>query len=324
MEALVKETEAGNGEKISIVVPVYNEGEHIRNSMQHVMDICVNAGIAYELVLIDDGSTDSSWAILSEMARNNHDVTAVRLSRNFGKEAALCAGIEHARGNAVIVMDADLQHPPELIPEFVRLWKEGADVVEGVKESRGRENPFYRLCAKAFYGFIKKSSSIDLDNASDFKLLDRQVVEAMKQMPERVTFFRGMSAWVGFERVTVPFSVAERVNGKSKWSLRRLIGLAVSSVTSYTTLPLQCITGMGFLMLLCTLILGIETLFMKFSGRADNGFTTVILLLLFIGSLIMISLGIIGLYLTKIYHEIKARPRYLTSRVIRDGEEKKQ
>ena len=308
---------------VSIVVPVYNEGAHIRNSMAYVEKLCDEASIPYELVLVDDGSRDNSWEEMQSMAKENPHVTAVRLSRNFGKEPALCAGLDIARGDAVIVMDADLQHPPEYIPEMVRLWKEGAEVVEGVKSSRGKENKIYRLCAKLFYGAINKATGIDFDNASDFKLLDRKVVEAMKQMPERMTFFRGMSAWVGFERCTFSFEVAERVDGGSKWSLKRLISLAVTAVTSYTSAPLHCITVFGFIMFLGAIVLGIQTLYMKISGHALGGFTTVILLLLFIGSMIMISLGIIGLYLMKIYHEIKGRPRYLTSRVIRQGEEEK-
>lgn len=306
---------------ISVVVPVYNEGAHIRKSMEYVGTLCEKAGILYELVLIDDGSKDNSWEVISGMAKEDERVTAVRLSRNFGKEPALCAGLDAARGDAIIVMDADLQHPPEKIPEMVRLWEEGAEVVEGVKSSRGKEKKTYRFCAKVFYGMINKATGIDFDNASDFKLLDRKVVEAMKQMPERMTFFRGMSAWVGFERKSFEFEVAERVDGTSKWSLKRLITLAVTAVTSYTSAPLHCITFLGVIMFLGAIILGIQTLYMKFAGYAQDGFTTVILLLLFIGSMIMISLGIIGIYLMKIYHEMKGRPRYLTSRVIRQKEE---
>ncbi|MBQ8800215.1 MAG: glycosyltransferase family 2 protein [Lachnospiraceae bacterium] len=307
--------------RISIVVPVYNEGAHIRNSMEYVGNICDKAGILYELVLIDDGSKDNSWEEISRMAKEDERVTAVRLSRNFGKEPALCAGLDAARGDAVIVMDADLQHPPEKIPEMVRLWEEGAEVVEGVKSSRGKEKKSYRFCAKVFYGMINRATGIDFDNASDFKLLDRKVIEAMKQMPERMTFFRGMSAWVGFERKSFEFEVAERVDGTSKWSLKRLITLAVTAVTSYTSAPLHCITFLGIIMFFGAIVLGIQTLYMKFAGYAQDGFTTVILLLLFIGSMIMISLGIIGIYLMKIYHEMKGRPRYLTSRVIRQKEE---
>lgn len=309
--------------RVSIVVPVYNEAAHIRSSMAYVGKICEDAAIPYELVLVDDGSKDESWKEISSMAKEDDRVTAVRLSRNFGKEPALCAGLDAASGDAVIVMDADLQHPPEFIPEMVRLWREGAEVVEGVKSSRGKEKRSYRFCAKLFYGMINKATGIDFDNASDFKLLDRKVVEAMQQMPERMTFFRGMSAWVGFERKTFEFEVAERINGASKWSLKRLITLAVTAVTSYTSAPLHCITILGMIMFLGAIVLGIQTLYMKIAGYALGGFTTVILLLLLIGSMIMISLGIIGLYLMKIYHEIKGRPRYLTSRVIRGKEEEK-
>lgn len=309
--------------KISIVVPVYNEGAHIRKSMAYVGQICDAASIPFELVLVDDGSKDNSWEELAAMAKEDERITAVRLSRNFGKEPALLAGIDAASGDAVLVMDADLQHPPEKIPEMVRLWQEGAEVVEGVKSSRGKEKLSYRFCAKLFYGTINKATGIDFNNASDFKLLDRKVVEAMKQMPERMTFFRGMSAWVGFERKTFEFEVAERVDGTSKWSLKHLIKLAVTAVTSYTSAPLHCITVMGFVMFICAIVLGIHTLYMKIAGNALGGFTTVILLLLFIGSMMMISLGIIGLYLMKIYHEVKGRPRYITSRVIRKKEEEK-
>ncbi len=309
--------------RISIVVPVYNEGAHIRESMACVGKICEDSSILYELVLVDDGSKDDSWEVIHAMAKEDERITAVRLSRNFGKEPALCAGLDIASGDAVIVMDADLQHPPQFIPEMVRLWKEGAEVVEGVKSSRGKEKKSYRFCAKLFYGMINKATGIEFDNASDFKLLDRKVVEAMKQMPERMTFFRGMSAWVGFERTTFEFEVAERVVGASKWSLKRLITLAVTAVTSYTSAPLHCITVLGFIMFIGAIILGIQTLYMKIAGYAQDGFTTVILLLLLIGSMIMMSLGIIGLYLMKIYHEIKGRPRYLTSRVIRQKEEEK-
>lgn len=315
--------ESGLQKRISIVVPVYNEAAHIRTSMAYVGKICEEASIPYELVLIDDGSKDESWNVICSMAKEDERITAVRLSRNFGKEPALCAGLDIASGDAVLVMDADLQHPPEKIPEMVRLWQEGAEVVEGVKSSRGKEKRSYRFCAKLFYGMINKATGIEFDNASDFKLLDRKVVDAMKQMPERMTFFRGMSAWVGFDRTTFEFEVSERVDGTSKWSLKRLISLAVTAVTSYTSAPLHCITILGFIMFLGAIVLGIQTLYMKLAGHAQDGFTTVILLLLLIGSMIMISLGIIGLYLMKMYHEIKGRPRYLASRVIRNKEEEK-
>ena len=304
--------------KISIVIPVYNESTHIQTSMQRVKMILTEHQIPFELVLVDDGSKDDSWRLLKQMAEDDENVTAVRLSRNFGKESALCAGLDVACGEAVLVMDADLQHPPELIPEMVQYWEQGYDVVEGVKNSRGKENPVYRCCASLFYGIIEKTTGVPFKDASDFKLLDRKVVEAWKLLPEKITFFRGMSAWVGFERKTIFFDVKERVGGKSKWSLRRLLSLAVTAITSYTSAPLHAITILGGVMFFISILLGIHTLGMKLSGQALGGFTTVILLLLLIGSMIMISLGIIGIYMMKIYHEIKGRPRYLISQCIKE------
>lgn len=304
---------------ISVIMPVYNEGEHIVSSIGVVEEILQKHNIAYEFVLVDDGSKDDSWEKLSKLAKENNKITSVRLSRNFGKEAALCAGLDHASGDAVIVMDADLQDPPELIPELVEHWKSGYDVVEGVKSSRGKEGFAYKFCAKSFYKILFKMTGIDLDNASDYKLLDRKVVEAMQQMPEKVTFFRGMSAWVGFERKQVPFEVQPRVMGQTKWSVKRLAGLAFSAITSYTSAPLQLVTILGVVMFLVSLVLGAQTLIRYLMGNALEGFTTVILLQLFIGSMLMISLGIIGMYLMKIYHEIKGRPRYLVSKKIKDG-----
>lgn len=308
---------------LSVVIPVYQEGSHIGNSIRTIENVLKDNRIVYEFILVDDGSTDNTWNELKKSAYGNDKISIIRLSRNFGKESALCAGLEYAGGDMVLVMDGDLQHPPEIIPDMVSIWlNEGYDVVEGIKHSRGKENIIYRLCAKLFYFLIYKSSDINLGKASDFKLMDRKVVEAWKTLPERAIFFRGMSAWLGFSRKEIKFDVAKRVNGKTKWSLFRLIRLAVNAITSYTSMPLHCITLLGVIMFFGALLMGIQTLFMKLSGRASDGFTTVILLQLIIGSAIMTSLGIIGIYLTKIYKEVKARPRYLISDYIRGGDDK--
>ena len=308
--------------KLSLVIPVFQEGSHIRSSVAVIEQVLRENRLVYEFVLVDDGSKDNTWSELKALADENDSITILRLSRNFGKESALCAGLEHAEGDMILVMDADLQHPPALIPEMVKAWQEGYDVVEGVKNSRGKESPFYKLCAKFFYYILYKSSDIHLGKASDYKLLDRKVVEAWKEMPERAIFFRGMSAWLGFDRKQIGFDVAERVNGKTKWSIFRLIRLAMNAITSYTSVPLHCITLLGILMFFITIIMGVQTLFMKFSGRALDGFTTIILLQLLIGSSIMTSLGMIGIYLTKIYKEVKGRPRYLISKCIKGGDRK--
>jgi len=302
---------------LSIVIPVYQEGSHIRSSIRVIEKLVFDNQINYEFVLIDDGSRDNTWSEIKDMAEKNPKITSLRLSRNFGKESALCAGLEYAVGDMIIVMDSDLQHPPTLIPEMVRVWREeGYDVIEGVKNSRGKENPLYKLGAKLFYYIIYKTADINLGKASDFKLLDRRVIEAWKEMPERATFFRGMSAWLGFDRKQINFDVAERVNGKTKWSLLRLMRLAMNAITSYTSVPLHCITVLGIIMFLGAVLLGAQTLYMKFFGQATSGFTTVILLQLIIGSSIMISLGMIGIYLAKIYKEVKGRPRYLISKCV--------
>jgi dolichol-phosphate mannosyltransferase len=304
--------------KLSVVIPVYQEGSHIRNSIGVIEDVLNSNNIKHEFILIDDGSKDNTWQEIKSLAENKETITSLRLSRNFGKESALCAGLEYADGDMILVMDSDLQHPPTLIPEMVKAWREeGYDVVEGIKSSRGKENPLYRLGAKFFYYIIYKTSDINLGKASDFKLLDRKVVEAWKELPERAIFFRGMSAWLGFDRKQINFDVADRVNGKTKWSFFRLIRLAVNAITSYSSVPLHCITILGIFMFFGAFLLGIQTLYMKFTGRATSGFTTVILLQLMIGSSIMISLGMIGIYLTKIYKEVKARPRYLISKYVK-------
>lgn len=303
--------------KLSIVIPVYQEESHISSSIRVIEEVLITNEINYEFILVDDGSKDGTWRELRIMAENNPRIISIRLSRNFGKESALCAGLEYAEGDMVLVMDSDLQHPPELIPEMVKAWREeGFDVVEGVKSSRGKENPIYRLCAKFFYYIIYKTSDINLGKASDYKLMDRRAVDAWKEMQERAIFFRGMSAWIGFDRKQLQFDVAERVNGKTKWSFVRLVRLAVNAITSYTSVPLHCITLLGIIMFFGAIALGIQTLYMKFFGRATSGFTTVILLQLIIGSSIMVSLGMIGIYLTKIYKEVKGRPRYLVSKCV--------
>jgi polyisoprenyl-phosphate glycosyltransferase len=268
--------------------------------------------IVYEFIIIDDGSTDDTWKELEGVSRDLPAIHLIRFSRNYGKEAALCAGLEEVDCDACIVMDSDLQHPPELIPEMVRLWKEeGYDVVEGEKILRGKEGVANKLGASMFYGVFKRLSGYDLNQASDFKLLDSKVVCAIKSMPERNTFFRGMSVWVGYKRKSIPFIVQDRMDGNSKWSVIKLSKLAMDAITSFSSLPLQLVTLLGITFLIGALILGGQTIYMKAAGIAFSGFTTVILLLLIMGSALMISLGIIGNYIAKIFNEVKGRPRYL-------------
>lgn len=300
---------------ITVIMPVYNEGEFIYQNVCTVRKILQDTAIEHQFLLVDDGSKDNSFAEMTRLADDFSDVSIIGLSRNFGKEAALCAALENAAGDAVVVMDSDLQHPPECIPEMVRLWREeGYDVVEGVKEDRGKESLAGKLAALLFYRAFAKSTGIDIGIASDFKLLDRSVVEAWRKLPERNTFFRGLSAWVGFKRYAMPFKVAPRAGGETKWTFKSLTKLAMDSLTAYSAAPLFLVFWLGVLMGIGAVIMAVETLIVYFTNNAATGFSTVILLQLFIGSGIMISLSIIGMYIAKIYDEVKGRPRYLIRR----------
>ena len=303
----------GGVSMLSVVIPVYNEEKQIEKTIAEVKGVLAGIPGDYEIIIIDDGSADNTWEILKELADKNPEIRAYRFSRNFGKEAALMAGLSKAKGDACITMDADLQHPPGLIPEMVSLWKQGYEVVEAVKKGRGRENPLSRVSASLFYRIMYRLSGYNLENASDFKLMDRKVVREIAGMPERETFFRGLAAWVGYRRKEVYFSVPERETGKSGWSKLKLFRLAITAFTSFSSLPLQFVTFIGIIFLIGSFILGIQTLVMKIKGWAIGGFTTVILLLLIIGSCLMISLGMIGIYIARIYNEVKARPRYIIS-----------
>ncbi len=300
--------------KISVVIPFFNEEKQIPITVDALVPVLASLGCDFEAVLVDDGSSDGTWAALRAACTADARLRAIRFSRNFGKEAALCAALDAADGDAVVVMDGDLQHPPAVIPEMVRLWRdEGYEVVEGVKSSRGRESLGSRLNAALFYSLFKRLSGFDLENASDFKLLDRRVVEEWRRLGERDTFFRGLSAWLGFRRAKVPFEVADRKAGKSKWSPFKLIRLSITAITSFSAMPLQIVSVLGGLLLVGSLALGIQTLVKWAQGSAASGFTTVILLLLLIGGCIMLSLGLIGIYLARIFDQVKGRPRYVVA-----------
>lgn len=297
---------------LSVVIPVYNEGVHIKVNICEIEDILTKSRIRHEFVLIDDGSTDQTWNCIGEIVREISSARGVRFSRNFGKEAAICAGLDLVRGNACVVMDADLQHPPGLLPEMVRLWhEEGFEVVEAVKTSRGNEKLSNKIGAKWFYMLMKRFSGFDLDGASDYKLMDAKVIDAYRRLGEKSTFFRGISAWMGFKRTSISFEVPERLQGTTKWSMLKLFKLSISAITSFTSAPLHLVTILGGLFLLSSAVLGIQTLYKYFAGISISGFTTVILLLLIIGSTLMISLGIIGTYIAGIFNEVKGRPRYI-------------
>lgn len=302
---------------LSVIIPMYNEERHLRKSLGTIVSYIRQTRLPFEMIVVDDGSSDGTWSELQKLLPEVRELKAIRLSRNFGKELALCAGLEHAAGNGVLVMDGDLQHPPELIPEMVRSWRdEGYDIVECVKESRGKEPAFKKMGASLFYGSLNRLAGFNLKNASDYKLLDAKVVQAWRGLKERKTFFRGMTAWIGFSRRSISFHVPPRETGNSRWGFVKLAGLAVESIVSFSTVPLRIVSLFGLLFSLGAIVLGVYTLWQKLFIGAVTGFTTVILLQLFIGGVLMLSVGIVGEYIAAIYHEVKGRPRYLISEKI--------
>lgn len=300
---------------ISVILPSYNEEKMISVAADTICGIMEGENIDCELLFVDDGSRDKTWAEICAAAEKHPQVVGLHFSRNFGKEAAMFAGLEKAKGDCCVVIDCDLQHPPEKIVEMYRLWEQGYEVVEGIKEDRGEESGLHRFAANTFYRLISWATGMDMSDASDFKLLDRRVVDTLNSMPERNVFFRALSYWVGFKKTSVSYCVRERTAGESKWSTKSLIKYALTNISSFSSAPLHIVTVLGAVTLVCAVVFGIIALVQKFSGAALGGFTTVILLLLFIGSVIMISLGIIGYYIARIYDEIKGRPRYIISEI---------
>lgn len=300
---------------LSIVLPAYNEEQNIENTVRVLSKLLEENGFDYELVFISDGSRDGTYAEITKAAKDNPRIKGAEFSRNFGKEAGIFAGLELASGDAVVVMDCDLQHPPETILQMWKLWENGAEVVEGIKTDRGKESLGHKLSAGLFYKIMSRLIKMDMNASSDFKLLDRKVVDVLLSLPERNTFFRALSFWAGFRSETVTYEVQERKYGESRWSLWSLMKYAVANATSFSTMPLQLVTVMGMIAILFSAVLAVQTLVRFLMGNSLGGFTTVILLILFIGGFLMLSLGIIGHYIARIYEEVKGRPKYIISKV---------
>ena len=268
---------------LSAVVPAYNEEIMVPRAARVIGQVLRDAEIDYEIVFVNDGSKDGTWERIETESRENPAVRGVCFSRNFGKEAAIMAGLAAAKGDCVVVLDCDLQHPPEKIVEMYRLWQQGYEVVEGQKSSRGKESAAHAWAARSFYSIISAAVGFDMSKASDFKLLDRKAVNVLLNMRESNAFFRALSSWIGFRTAVVPFDVQEREAGVSKWSTKALVKYAVSNITSFSTLPMQLITLLGVVVFVVSCVLGGIALVQKFTGRALGGFTTVILILLFSG-----------------------------------------
>lgn len=303
--------------KISVVVPAHNEAEGIANSIHTIIDVINNCITDWEIIVIDDGSTDTTFNQVAELSLRDNRIKALRLSRNFGKEAAIMAGLKMTSGDAVITIDADLQHPPQIIPSMIEKWRSGAQIVDAVKRSRRQDSFLVRLRANIFNGLLSRIGGINIQNSSDFKLLDQAVVNTLiNELPERQRFFRGLVDWVGYNHESVPFDIEPRLKGEGKWSLIGLVGLATTAVVSFTSAPLRIITLLGIVTLVLAAVIATEALWSWFNGSSISGFATLIITLLLLGSFIMISLGILGEYIAKIYDEVKARPTFLVSETI--------
>ncbi len=301
-----------NLKKISIIIPVFNEAATIKHSFFVINDeVQKIPHVQFNFLIINDGSSDKTLEILNQLALTQSNLKILSFTRNFGKEAAIYAGLNHSQADAVIVMDSDLQHPPYLIEKMVNFWLNGSEVVEACKLTRGKESFISNVFAKSFYFVFKKLTHFDLKNHSDFKLLDRKVVIAYCALPERKRFFRGLVSWLGFSTTQVFFDVPERQHGQSAWSRYKLFRFALNAITSFSSVPLHLISALGFICFSLSIIIGGIALYDKWFGHAVSGFTTVILLILIVGSFIMFGLGLIGVYLEQIFDELKHRPLYI-------------
>jgi glycosyltransferase involved in cell wall biosynthesis len=302
-----------DGVELSVVVPFYNEELNIDYLFKRLVTVLDRLHMKYEIVCVNDGSKDNTLKSLIEHHRRNPVIKVISLSRNFGKEIALTAGLDYARGAAVVPIDADLQDPPELIEELIAKWREGYEVVYATRRSRQGESWLKRLTAKVFYRTIARMSCIPIPrNTGDFRLLDRRVVEALKQMPERTRFMKGLFAWVGFKQTSVLYDRLQRYQGNTKWNYWRLWNLAVDGITSFSSMPLKVWSYVGlalsFPSFLYATFLIIRTLLF---GVVVPGYASLMVVVLFLGGIQFLTLGIIGEYLGRVYEEVKRRPLYL-------------
>jgi len=295
---------------LSIVAPLHDEADTV--AAFHARALAAVAGLDVELVLVDDGSRDATPALLVELAAADERVKVVTLSRNFGHQAALSAGLDHARGDVVVMLDGDLQDPPELIPEMLAAWRRGADVVYAVRESREGETRFKLLTAGLFYRVFARLARIELaPESGDYRLMDRAPLDALLSMPERTRFLRGMTVWVGYTQTAVPYRRAPRHGGRTKYTTARMIRFAFDAITSFSHAPLQAATLLGFVFSLLAFMAIPLTVVARYANIYERGVPTTIVIILLLGGIQLITVGIIGEYVGRIYDEVKHRPLYV-------------
>jgi glycosyltransferase involved in cell wall biosynthesis len=300
--------------RLTFVVPAFNEAEALPALLARVARVAIDAALPFETLVVDDGSDDGTAAVVRE-APPEQRTRLLRLSRNFGKEAALTAGLDHADGDVVLCLDADGQHPPELLPQMLELWRKGHDMVYAVRADRAEEPFFKRVGSRAFYALMRKSSGIEIpENAGDFRLMDRCVVNALRALPERRRFMKGIFAWVGFDSVGLPYTPEERQGGRSHYSRRKLTSLALAGVTSFTALPLRLAMWVGTVLALAAMGYGSYLIIEDwFYGHDVPGWPTVVVSIMFLSGLQLLFIGIVGEYLARVFEEVKGRPTYLVA-----------
>lgn len=298
--------------EISVIVPALNEAEGLALFLEQLFTILHSCSEHHEVWVIDDGSRDATWACLCAELTHHPKLNGLRFTRNFGKEAAILAGLRHARGRTVVVMDADGQHPPGLIPDMLALWRSGkAQIVAARKANRTTDTLMARLNARLFNGLMRFLTGLDLEGASDFRLLDRRVVDTLLSFPEKVRFFRGMTVWTGFTTIPIEFDVAPRLAGTSSWNTAQLTRLAITAITAYSAKPLGMIFRLGLFGMFAAGLLFIHALYSWLTHVAVSGWPSMIAVVLFFGSANLLGIGVMGAYLAQIFEEIKARPEFL-------------
>jgi glycosyltransferase involved in cell wall biosynthesis len=301
---------------ISIVIPVFNEEKVLLRLCDRLSQVIRNMDVPVEIIFVDDGSTDQSFDIIMNLCKKNENYKILQFSRNFGHQAAILAGMQYAVGEAVITMDADLQHPPELIPELVKRWKEGYDIVFTCRKSTADISIVKKITSKLFYKIINRLADIDLpEGTADFRLLDRKVVDAFRTFNESRLFLRGIVSWMGYRRIGLPYEAPGRAGGSSKYSFYRMLRFAVDGIASFSSIPLYISALIGVAVSLLGFIYAVFVIYSwSFTHRVIEGWTSLMVVLLFISGVQLISLGVLGVYLGRIYDEAKRRPSYLIRR----------
>jgi polyisoprenyl-phosphate glycosyltransferase len=307
---------------ISIVVPVYNEEGNLPELYRRITAVLKHMHLPFEIIFVDDGSTDRSLDIMLRLSEKDKNVKIIQLSRNFGHQLAIVAGIDHAHGEAVIMMDSDLQHPPELIEKLVEKWHEGNDVVYTCRDQTQDESLFKRFTARCFYMLVNYLAEVNIaTGTADFRLLDRSVVASLRAFEERSIFLRGIINWVGYRQASITYNASARYSGESKYSFLKMLRFAAHGITSFSSIPLYVSAFFGMLISFCSFIYGTLIIYAHlFTDRLVEGWTSVMVVLLFLGGIHLITLGIQGIYLGQVYKEVKRRPRYLIQRIYRTGQ----